>query len=285
MTEAVSVTADEISVVLQQLNDGERIPLEKSPRKNPKIPQTTGIYALWLDETDLMYVGIVRSEVDRERNVQSAGLAGRLHTYHRAPLAEKAILQIALVFLIPRLAEADGRRLLAGELDHAELSTLCRQFVRKRVSCTTVTVNADVAAKAEAIARRDGLPPDGQPPMLNPDQRTSSTTAAISIRKQRQDRTADALGDSWAWEQYRNRYTQRPETFDALVDVWCNGDVQQHFPSWSMFSRCALAEPERARNAPERVEIAQAAMERAGYVKAGTGARAALAWKRISAVQ
>ena len=48
------------------------------------------------------------------------------------------------------------------------------------------------------------------------------------------------------WEQYRDRYTQRPETFEAYRDVWkTNPSARMHFSSWAGFSQCASAEPKR----------------------------------------
>jgi hypothetical protein len=66
-------------------------------------------------------------------------------------------------------------------------------------------------------------------------------------------------------EKYRERYSQdRYATFDAYVDVYFR-DVK-HFPGrWTHFSRCASAQEERVKNAPEQVSHAEQYMRVAGY--------------------
>lgn len=276
-----------IESVLEALSSAARQPMSTPPRKNPSVPQTTGIYALWLDETELMYVGIVRLPPDSKRNVQSAGLAGRLHTYYQAPLTEKAVLQIALKFVIPGMGEHDVARLLSNDLEHRELSKRCRDFIRNRILCTTVSVDAETAMAAEAQARRFGLPGSGKPPLLNPDERQAEAEPETAKGSARQPRLGGppspvAAEDDWAWEQYRDRYRRRPETFEALVSVWRQGRARTHFSSWSAFSRCVVAEPERARNVPEKVLLAQEIMTDAGYMKSGTGKRPDLVWEKLA---
>lgn len=65
------------------------------------------------------------------------------------------------------------------------------------------------------------------------------------------------------WEKYRNRYSNRPETFDAYVDVWQRSSGARDFPGgWTAFSRAANAEP--AIDA-DLVERAEELMRLAGY--------------------
>lgn len=46
------------------------------------------------------------------------------------------------------------------------------------------------------------------------------------------------------WEKYRDRYKERPETFEAYVDVWQRLTGARSFPGgWTLFSRTANAEP------------------------------------------
>jgi len=85
------------------------------------------------------------------------------------------------------------------------------------------------------------------------------------------------------WEQYRDRYTQRPETFDAYVDVWkANLSARMHFSSWATFSQCASAEPKRAKDEPHKVRRAEELMKAAGYSIGATTARGARRWIRRS---
>lgn len=46
------------------------------------------------------------------------------------------------------------------------------------------------------------------------------------------------------WEKYRERYGNRPETFEAYVEVWQRSSGARDFPGgWTAFSRAANAEP------------------------------------------
>lgn len=68
------------------------------------------------------------------------------------------------------------------------------------------------------------------------------------------------------WEQYRDRYRQRPETFDAYINVWTsNPSARTHFSSWATFSRCGNAEPNKVKEQPHKVRRAEELMKAAGY--------------------
>ena len=83
------------------------------------------------------------------------------------------------------------------------------------------------------------------------------------------------------WEQYRDRYTQRRETFEAYVAVWKkNPSARMHFSSWATFSQCASAEPKRQREEPHRVARAEAMMRAEGYRIGATSSRGARRWIR-----
>lgn len=79
------------------------------------------------------------------------------------------------------------------------------------------------------------------------------------------------------WDQYRDRYRQRPETFDAYVDVWTHvPEAQQEFSGWAVFSQSAGGQPQFLREKPDYVARAERLMPtrrlRAG---AGHGQRSA----------
>ncbi len=84
------------------------------------------------------------------------------------------------------------------------------------------------------------------------------------------------------WEQYRTRFlAERPETYDAYVDVWTRGpEAGRYFTSWADFTQCASAEPKRRREQPERVARAEEIMEQAGYRIGPTTRRGARRWLR-----
>jgi hypothetical protein len=84
------------------------------------------------------------------------------------------------------------------------------------------------------------------------------------------------------WEQYRERFlANRPETFDAYVDVWQRmPDARRSFTSWADFSQCASAEPKRRRDQSARVATAEDIMQRAGYRIGPTTSRGARRWFR-----
>lgn len=86
---------------------------------------------------------------------------------------------------------------------------------------------------------------------------------------------------SQEWEQYRDRYTERPGTFDAYVQVWTtNPSARMHFSSWSTFSRCASAEPKMATEQRHKVKRAEQLMESAGYRIGPSTRRGARTWVR-----
>jgi hypothetical protein len=88
---------------------------------------------------------------------------------------------------------------------------------------------------------------------------------------------------SHEWEQYRERYRLRPETFEAYVDVWTTvAEARQLFSGWSIFSRCASAEPKLAREQPARVRDAERIMRSAGYDITTPTRNGARRWQRLS---
>ncbi len=83
------------------------------------------------------------------------------------------------------------------------------------------------------------------------------------------------------WEQYRDRYTLRPETFEAYVDVWkANPSARMHFTSWATFSQCASAEPKRVKEEPHKVKRAEELMKAGGYSIGASTPRGARRWVR-----
>ena len=78
------------------------------------------------------------------------------------------------------------------------------------------------------------------------------------------------------WDNYRDRFNQRPETLDAYVDVWKRvPEAQQSFGGWVGFMQAANAEPSWVANRPERVRIAEEIMRSAGYEVGSTTPRGA----------
>ena len=84
------------------------------------------------------------------------------------------------------------------------------------------------------------------------------------------------------WEQYRERYiAERPETYDAYVDVWLNvPGSQQRFAGWATFSQCANAEPAKQRDVPHLVSEAEALMRLGGYEIGPSTSRGGRRWRR-----
>ena len=67
-------------------------------------------------------------------------------------------------------------------------------------------------------------------------------------------------------EKYEDRYRARPETYDALVDVWTRvAGVRGAFTSWLTFGKAAIAEKQQREQFPERVERAEGFMWLGGY--------------------
>lgn len=80
-------------------------------------------------------------------------------------------------------------------------------------------------------------------------------------------------------EQYRERYTLRPETFEAYVDVWHRApQARLQFSGWAAFSQAANAEPNWRARRPAKVAIATAIMELAGYEIGPSTKRGARRW-------
>ena len=81
------------------------------------------------------------------------------------------------------------------------------------------------------------------------------------------------------WEQYRDRYSERPETYDAYVDVWTHvGDARRQFSGWALFSQCANAEPAKRRDIPARLGQAERLMRAGGYEIGPSTRRGARRW-------
>jgi len=74
-------------------------------------------------------------------------------------------------------------------------------------------------------------------------------------------------------EKYRDRYPgDREPTFEAYVEVFFRIDAARNFPGgWTMFSRCANAEPSLVEKDRALVERAEGIMRAAGYVKDDSG--------------
>jgi hypothetical protein len=90
---------------------------------------------------------------------------------------------------------------------------------------------------------------------------------------------------STEWEQYRDRYSERPETYDAYVDVWTRvGEARRQFSGWALFSQCANAEPAKLRDMPARVAQAERLMGAGGYEIGSSTRRGARRWSRHSTV-
>lgn len=84
---------------------------------------------------------------------------------------------------------------------------------------------------------------------------------------------------SHEWEQYEDRYTLRPETYEAYVDVWTRVPrARSEFTGWAIFSQTANAEPEKRRNHADRVKAAEEIMRAAGYEIGPTTLRGARRW-------
>ncbi len=92
-----------------------------------------------------------------------------------------------------------------------------------------------------------------------------------------------AFGGSMSieWEQYRGRYTQRPEMFEAYVEVWTRvPEAQQEFSGWAVFSQSANGEPKLVRDKPGYVARAERLMDRGGYERGPDTARGARRWMK-----
>lgn len=80
------------------------------------------------------------------------------------------------------------------------------------------------------------------------------------------------------WTQYTGRYTQRPETFDAYVDVWQRvPTARSKFTGWASFSQAANAEPAQH---VDRVADAERCMKEGGYHLGPSTKRGARRWCR-----
>ena len=88
---------------------------------------------------------------------------------------------------------------------------------------------------------------------------------------------------SQEWEQYEDRYTQRPETYAAYVDVWTTvAEARSEFTGWAIFSQTANAEPKRRRDHADKVKVAEQIMRSAGYEIGAPTSRGARRWVKAS---
>jgi hypothetical protein len=84
------------------------------------------------------------------------------------------------------------------------------------------------------------------------------------------------------WDRYQDRYNERPETFDAYVDVWMRvPEAQSSFGGWIAFAQAASAEPSWVKNRLERVLDAERIMYAAGYEIGPPTQRGARRWVAV----
>ena len=78
------------------------------------------------------------------------------------------------------------------------------------------------------------------------------------------------------WSRYESRFSARPETFRAYVDVWRRVPrTQQSFRGWAAFTQAASAEPKQS---TEKVREAEACMRLGGYELGALTQRGARRW-------
>jgi hypothetical protein len=89
----------------------------------------------------------------------------------------------------------------------------------------------------------------------------------------RRSGTPEVLDTPESVEKYRSRYRgEREATFDAYVDVFFTFPDASKFPGgWTMFSRCANAEPALVTGQSALVHRAEELMLLAGYVADDSG--------------
>ena len=84
------------------------------------------------------------------------------------------------------------------------------------------------------------------------------------------------------WDRYQDRYNERPETFDAYVDVWSRvPEAQSSFGGWVAFAQAASAEPNWVTHHLERVLQAERIMHIGGYEVGPSTQRGARRWVTI----
>ncbi len=148
---------------LHQLASAERYYLRDLPRLS--IPRLPGIYALWFGE-QLLYIGIARVDPRDTMNPQAAGVAGRLLTYRKCRLTSDFAIAAAFRFIVPELSEEDRGRLRSGQLGVRDIQAITKDWVADNVEFSVYAAPAAVAAGAETVARRAGIPGSG-PPAFN----------------------------------------------------------------------------------------------------------------------
>lgn len=83
------------------------------------------------------------------------------------------------------------------------------------------------------------------------------------------------------WDQYESRYSERPETYRAYVDVWLhNPEAPATFSGWASFSQAANAEPKQVSDHADRVAEAEHIMRASGYEIGGSTRLGARRWFR-----
>ena len=100
--------------------------------------------------------------------------------------------------------------------------------------------------------------------------------------------SAKALDTPEALEDYRSRYIpDREATFEAYVEVFFHSASARNFPrGWTMFSRCANAEPALVRDEAKLVARAEEIMRLAGYEADDSGRpRRGRTWRKASTVE
>jgi short subunit dehydrogenase-like uncharacterized protein len=86
------------------------------------------------------------------------------------------------------------------------------------------------------------------------------------------------------WEQHRDKYKARPDTFEAYVDVWTRiEETQQQFRSWATFARAANAQRATVERQPGRVADAERLMREGGYEIGEPTKRGARQWRTVQA--
>ena len=86
---------------------------------------------------------------------------------------------------------------------------------------------------------------------------------------------------STEWEKYKGRYSERPETYDAYVDVWKRVPAaSEEFSGWPIFTQMASAEPDKWNRYPDRVRKAERFMREGGYEMGAPTKRGARRWTK-----
>lgn len=139
-----------------------------------------------------------------------------------------------------------------------------------------------LAGKArEAAASRDGAILRASEAGYTLREIGDATELAHTTVKRIVDKNSSSDGKSEMrdeWTKYKGRYSLRPETFDAYVDVWQRiPEARASFSGWASFSQAASAEPAQQ---PDRVRAAEECMRLGRYVLGAPTKRGARRWYR-----